>query len=66
MRDKIIESKTYRRCTYDIVFDGNEYYLMRINSIGIPEVMTYHKTLDEAKAAFAQLFTKSKKSSSPA
>ena len=63
MKQEIIESKTYRRRTYDIVFDGNEYYLMSIKSPGIPEVMTYHKTLEEAKAAFAKLFTKSKKTS---
>lgn len=57
---EIIESKEYRRNSYSIIFDGNEYYLLRLNSIGIPEVMTYHKTLEEAKIAFEQLFRKSK------
>lgn len=64
MKHEIVQSKTYRRCSYDIIFDGNEYFLMRSNSIGIPEVMTYHKTLDEAKIAFDQLFVKSSKSTS--
>ena len=59
MKHEVIESKTYRRCSYDLVFDGNEYFLLRVTSRGIPEVMTYHKTLDEAKTAFAQLFVKS-------
>lgn len=61
---EIIESKEYRRNSYNIVFDGKEYYLLRLNSIGIPEVMTYHKTLDEAKIAFDQLFVKPAKSNS--
>lgn len=58
MKHEIIESKTYRRNSYELVYDGKEYYLLRCNSIGIPEVMTYHKSLEEAKMAFEQLFKK--------
>lgn len=61
MKTEIIESKTYRKQTYDICFDGREYFLMAINSIGVPEVMTYHPTLDEASVAFDQLPGKRKK-----
>jgi hypothetical protein len=39
MKHEIIESKTYRRCSYDLIFDGNEYFLLRVTSRGIPEVM---------------------------
>lgn len=56
----IIESKEYRRNSYDIIFDGKEYFLLRLNSIAIPEVMSYHDTLEEAKSAFNQLFKKPK------
>lgn len=55
---EIIESREYRRNSYSIIFDGSEYYLLRLNSMGIPEVMTYHKTIEEAKVAFDQLFKK--------
>ncbi|MEI6096421.1 MAG: hypothetical protein WCR08_13350 [Gammaproteobacteria bacterium] len=58
MKDEVIESKTYRRNSYDIIYDGKKYYLLRRNSIGIPEVMTYHESLEEAKIAFNQLFKK--------
>ncbi len=58
MKDEVIESKTYRRNFYDIIYDGKKYYLLRRNSIGIPEVMTYHDSLEEAKIAFNQLFKK--------
>ncbi|MCC5016372.1 MULTISPECIES: hypothetical protein [unclassified Legionella] len=58
MKEEIIESKNYRRDSYSIVYDGKEYYLLRCNSIGIPEVMTYHSTLEEAKIAFDKLFKK--------
>lgn len=61
MNTEIIESKIYRNQTYDICFDGREYFLMAINSIGIPEVMTYHTTLEEASEAFDQLPGKRKK-----
>lgn len=53
LRD-IIESKEYKHNSYDIIFDGEEYFLLRVNSIGIPEVMTYHKTLEEAKLVLDQ------------
>lgn len=52
--ETIIESKTFRKDNYNIIYDGTQYFLMRVNSIGIPEVMTYHKTLIEAKEAFEQ------------
>ncbi|STX39849.1 hypothetical protein [Legionella feeleii] len=58
MKEEIIESKTYRRNSYNIVYDGKEYYLLQCNSIGIPEVMTYYSTLEEAKIAFDKLFKK--------
>lgn len=58
MKHEIIESKMYRRNSYDLVYDGSEYYLLRHNTLGIPEVMTYHKTLEQAKIAFYQLFKK--------
>lgn len=58
MKEEIIESKSYRRNSYSIVYDGKEYYLLRCDSIGIPEVMTYHSTLEEAKIAFDMLFKK--------
>ncbi len=58
MQREIIESKTYGRNSYDIIYDGKDYYLLRCNSIGIPEVMTYHKTREEAKIAFDLLFKK--------
>lgn len=61
MSNKIIESKTFRNQTYEICFDGREYFLMALNSIGVPEVMTYHTTLDEASDAFDQLPGKRKK-----
>lgn len=55
MSTEIFERKTYRKTTYDICFDGREYFLMAINSIGVPEVMTSHATLEEASEAFNQL-----------
>lgn len=55
MKIEIIESKTYRKQTYNICFDGREYFLMAINSIGIPEVMTYHPTLEDASDSSAIL-----------
>ena len=58
MKDEVIESKTYRRNSYSIIYNGKEYYLLRLNSIGIPEIMTYHNSLEEAKIAFNQLFKK--------
>lgn len=61
MNTEIIESKNYRKQTYNICFDGREYFLMATNSIGIPEVMTYHTTLEEASEAFDQLPGKRKK-----
>lgn len=61
MKTEIIESKTYRKQTFDICFDGREYFLMAINSIGIPEIMTYHSTLEEASNAFDLLPGKRKK-----
>ena len=64
MEHQVIESKTYRRCSYDLIYDGNQYFLLRITSKGIPEVMTYHSTLDEAKIAFDQLFAKPAKANS--
>ncbi len=61
MKHEVIESKTYRRNSYDIIYDGKEYFLLRSNSIGIPEVRTYHKSLEEAKVAFDNLFKKQPK-----
>lgn len=55
MKIEIIESKIYRKQTYNICFDGREYFLMAFNSIGIPEVMSYHPTLDDASDAYDQL-----------
>lgn len=54
----IIESKNYRKISYNIVFDGKGYYLLRVNSTGIPEVMTYHETIKEARTVFHKLFEK--------
>lgn len=51
MITQIIESKTHRKYTYDICFDGREYFLLASNSIGFPEVMSYHSTSDEASDA---------------
>lgn len=61
MKTEIVESKTYRKQSYDICFDGREYFLMAINSVGVSEVMTYHTTLEEASEAFDQLPGKRKK-----
>lgn len=51
---EIIETKAYRNTEYDIIYDGKQYCIMRSNSMRIPEFMTYHDTLDEAKVAFEQ------------
>ncbi len=58
-----IETKTYRRITYYICYDGTlseKFYLLSVNSIGIPEVLTYHHTLEEAKTEFDKLGKKKK------
>ncbi|KTD29687.1 hypothetical protein [Legionella maceachernii] len=48
---EIIETKAYRNTGYDIIYDGKQYCIMRSNSMGTPEFMTYHDTLDEATMA---------------